>query len=184
MKEEFPPQVDLSAYTLEMLDLDDDNIIVKGGEDLYVGYAVMGASSGFPFTSTKAGDNFYWGYFNLDANSVAWSKVGHYGLFMQAQVIEKQDAGDEPEITSLAQMGIPSIADPSCGDYAAGESFQLDLALPEGMDPAAEEVWLFDGAIVTGAKSVSLTAGHHMVNVRLKWPDGSQETLSLALDVK
>ena len=185
LTEEFTPEVDLPDFKFQVLELEAFDVNVKGGEDLFVGYAVAEADSGFPFTITKAGNNFYWSNFYLDEDyGVWWYPLSDYALYMEALVVEKRDPGEDPEITSLAQMGIPAIADPSCGDYVAGDSFQLQLALPEGVSPASEEVWLFDGTAVTGAKSVTLTAGRHVVTARVKWSDGSQETMSLALDVK
>ena len=182
----FEPESNLAEDGFQTVNIEEDYSIevqIHGGQDLYVGYAVMNAGSGFPFHISRAGNNFYWGQV-YNGYNVNWSRVDNYALFLEAMVVEKRTGEEEPEVTSLAQMGLPSIADPSCGSYTAGTTFQLQLALPEGMQPASEEVWLFDGNTVTGAKSVSLTAGRHMVTARVKWSDGSQETMSLALDVK
>ena len=170
-------------------DLSSHNVVIEPGSDVYVGIAVENAYPEadyeyFLFYITPTGNNLYGSNFSLTSSS--WvSSEGAFGLMMDVAIVEKLEGGEDPaEPGALAQMGIPSIADPSCGNYAVGSNFQLQLALPEGMMPAAEEVWLFDGAAVTGAKSVALTAGKHLVTARVKWYDGSQETMSLQIDVK
>ena len=171
----------------ETFDLSMHNVVIEPGSDVYVGIAMKNSQpwqgyEGFLFYITEGGNNCYGSPFNLTSSS--WVPAqSSFGLVLDVEIAEKLDVGEDP-ITSLAQMGIPSIADPGCGNYAVGSNFQLQLDLPEGMAPAAEEVWLFDGSSVTGAKSVTLTAGKHMVTARVKWPDGSQETMSLQIDVK
>ncbi|MBR4775442.1 MAG: M6 family metalloprotease domain-containing protein [Bacteroidales bacterium] len=169
--------------------LSSHKVVIEPGSDVYVGIAIDHAHpwegyDNFLFFITPTGNNCYGSPFSLTGSS--WDpSTGTPGLVLDVEIVEKLEGGEDPaEPGELAQMGIPSIADPSCGQYAVGSSFQLQLDLPEGMTPAAEEVWLFDGAAVTGAKSVTLTAGKHVVTARVKWPDGSQETMALQIDVK
>ena len=170
-------------------DLSGHNLVIEPGSDVYIGYAFENAHpgagfDGYLFQITSGGNNCHRSPFSLDSSSW-YSSISSYGLVLDVRIAEILEGGEDPvEPGTLAQMGIPSIADPSCGHYAVGSSFQLQLDLPEGMTPAAEEVWLFDGAPVTGAKSVTLTAGKHVVTARVKWPDGSQETMALQIDVK
>ena len=50
LTEEFTPEVDLPDFKFQVLELEAFDVNVKGGEDLFVGYAVAEAESGFPFT--------------------------------------------------------------------------------------------------------------------------------------
>ena len=182
---EIPPVIPGNNYTA---DLSEHNLVIEPGSDVYVGYAIEDAHpdsgyDGFLFLISDGGNNCYRSPFSLDNSS--WSgSSSPCGLILDVTIVEKLDGGEDPaEPGTLAQMGIPSIADPSYGSYAAGSNFQLQLDLPEGLMPETV-LWSFDGQDVTGAKSVSLTAGKHLVTARVKWPDGSQETMALQLDVK
>lgn len=182
--EVFPSQIQIPIT----YDLSEHNLLIEPGSDVYVGIAVDNAHpraedyNGFLFYITPGGNNCYGSEFNLTSSS--WiSSSSAAGLMLDVEIVEKLEGGEDPaEPGELAQMGIPSIADPSCGHYAAGSNFQLQLSLPEGLTPESV-LWAFDGQS-TGAKSVSLTAGKHLVTARVKWPDGSQETMSLQIDVK
>lgn len=169
-------------------DLSGRNVVIEPGSDVYVGIAIDHAQTytgydGYLFLVTEGGSNCYGSPFSLTSSS--WQEESDpCGLELDVEIVEKLEGGEDPaEPGALAQMGIPSIADPSCGNYAAGSSFQLQLALPEGLT-ASSVLWAFDGQDVTGAKSVTLTAGKHLVTARVKWPDGSQETMSLQIDAK
>ena len=83
----------------------------------------------------------------------------------------------------FGQIGIPAIADPGCGNYKTGDSFQLVMTLPVGRTPDSL-AWRFDGTDKTGAKSVTLTAGDHHVTAVVKWPEGETETFDLQIHVQ
>lgn len=163
-------------------------VTVSGEEDLYVGYAVENARptsgyDGYLFEITKEPDG-HCHLSSFDLSQSYWGS-GHYSLVLDACIIEKADNPDDPDpgTESFAAMGIPCIADPQGGVYAPGSNLSLELELPEGLTPSSVK-WEFDGRDVTGAKSVSLLAGKHLLVARVKWADGSLETLSLQLDVK
>ena len=101
-------------------------------------------------------------------------------LIIKASVVA--GSGDA-DVSSLLQMGFSCIADPGKGVYADGDTFQLMTELPEGLT-CTSTTWLFDGKDVTGAKSVQLKSGQHIVSAVVTYADGSSETLDLALDVK
>ena len=89
----------------------------------------------------------------------------------------------EGAYTEFGQIGIPAIADPGCGNYKSGDSFQLVMTLPVGRTPDSL-AWRFDGTDKTGAKSVTLTAGDHHVTAVVKWPEGETETFDLQIHVQ
>lgn len=165
----------------------DVNVPVSGKASLYVGFAVQNAHpaddyTGYLFEITEGDGHCYLSSFDLTTSH--WGRGG-YALVLDACIIEKvavPDPDPEPE-DSFAKFGIPCIADSACGVYAPGDSFPLMLEIPDGFTASTVQ-WSFDGRNVTGAKSVLLTAGKHLVVARIKWADGSQETLSLQLDVK
>lgn len=82
--------------------------------------------------------------------------------------------------SSLAQMGFNSIDDPNGGSYKAGNIFYFNLLETETHKPVSVS-WRYDGA--TASKSVTLTAGTHLVQAILGYDDGSKETLELEINV-
>ena len=73
-----------------------------------------------------------------------------------------------------------TIAD--AGSYRAGDRFTFDLVRPEQVDAPTSVVWYYDDE-PAGADSVTLTAGGHVVEARLTWADGRQETVTLEITV-
>ena len=155
------------------------------GKDLYVGYAVKDAQisnencTGMPFIVAPGVFNIYLSEFSLESSTwIPQEEYDGYALVMKASIIP----ADKDKPFSFAQMGIPAIADPRRGQYTAGDVFQLQMQLPEGLSVSSSE-WFFDGEEKTGAKSVSLTAGAHTVTAVLHYADGSTETFDLVLNV-
>ena len=176
--------VTLGDYVFQTLDLSEYELVVPGGKDLYIGYGLEEAdTSEYPdcygclLTITETGENLYWGA--LDLHQSNWTKDQYgYALVFDATIAAVEE-DDEP-ITSFAQLGIPAIADPGRGVYAAGDVFLLEMELPEGV--SAQPSWAFDGLPVTDP--VTLQAGRHTVTAVLQYADGSVETLDLIIDVK
>ena len=176
------PEKDLR--TILTVDLSDVVNHFPPGKDLYVGYAIQDAqvdnnnNIGFLFPIAAGTTNTYVSDFSLDSSK--WESLDEegYALVMKASIIP---AGEDKPL-SFAQMGIPAIADPGKGNYTAGDAFQLQMELPEGLSVSSSE-WLYDGKEISGAKSVSLTAGAHTVTAVLHYADGSTETFDLVLNV-
>ena len=159
------------------------------GKDLYIGYAVQNAStdySGYPFIVGVGSHHTWYSRFNLEKSTWDQQEDEGYDLVLTATVVGKTgDTPPEPPVDEwdFARMGFNAIADPGNGEYKAGESFPLELELVEGVTATAE-TWTFDGGDVTGAKSVSLTAGTHTLTARVSLSDGTKETLQLILNVQ
>lgn len=176
------PEKDLG--TILTVDLSDVVNHFPPGKDLYVGYAIQDAQVdnndyiGFLFPIAAGTTNTYVSDFSLDSSK--WESLDEegYALVMKASIIPSGE--DKP--LSFVQMGIPAIADPGKGNYTAGDAFQLQMELPEGLSVSSSE-WYYDGKEISGAKSVSLTAGTHTVTAVLHYADGSTETFDLVLNV-
>ena len=158
------------------------------GKDLYVGYAVKNADAtytGYTFIIGEGTTNHTWySQFSLDKSNWDQAEDG-YNLVLEATIAGKtpEEPEDPENPWTLARMGYNAIADPGNGQYAAGDSFPLTLDLVEGVSVTAE-TWTFDDKDVTGAKSVSLTAGTHKLTAKVSLSDGTKETLQLILNVQ
>ena len=160
------------------------NTLIPAGTDLYVGIAVENATpqyDGYPFLANLGTGHCYFAPFNLLSSS--WTQDNQLDLVLSATL--GADPGDYPEEKpwTLARMGFNAIADPGNGSYAAGTSFPLELELVEGVT-ALTATWTFDGEDVSGAKSVSLSEGDHVLIAKLSLSDGTKETLQLVLTVQ
>lgn len=176
------------------IDLSDSNAVFPGGTDLYVGIAVENSSSdydGYPFIITPGNSNHtYYSSFNLTSSSWSYQEVG-YNLVLSATIAGISGDGgtddpvdpDDPEQWSLAKMGFNSIVDPGNGSYKAGSSFALKLSLVEGVT-ANSAKWQYDGIDVSGAKSITLVAGEHLLTAQVTLSNGTRETLQLKLNVE
>ena len=78
------------------------------------------------------------------------------------------------------EVDFVTIAD--AGSYRAGDRFTFDLVRPEQVGVPASVVWYYDDEPAR-ADSVTLTAGDHVVEARLTWADGRQETVTLEITV-
>lgn len=147
---------------------------IPTGQDLYIGYGVVNAGEANPLlvqacTEENAG---YMGTFST-TRSTTWSLMSsggkRYTPVLSAAVGERV----EPE------LGFNYIANPGNGIYKAGDRFNLALVRYEDDAPSSVS-WTFDGVSVQAA-SVSLTAGTHTVEARLKFSDGATEVIRLVI---
>jgi len=79
----------------------------------------------------------------------------------------------------VAGLNYPSIA--NSGNYTAGSSFPLSLALPDGY-VAASVQWTLDGAAVSGA-SITLTSGPHVIEAEVTGESGRKDIITLEITV-
>lgn len=80
-------------------------------------------------------------------------------------------------------MGFTAIDNPRWKEgYSAGDTFTFRLL--EAKDATIQSTeWLYDGTKTTNP-SVKLSAGKHVVTARIHYHDGSQEELTLELNVR
>ena len=79
------------------------------------------------------------------------------------------------------EVDFVTIAD--TGSYRTGDRFTFELVRPEGVQAPASVVWYYDDE-PAGADSVTLTAGAHVIDARLTYADGRQETVTLEIEVQ
>ena len=177
--------VSMSTDSFETIDLSGYHLTIPAGKDIYVGFAYEKAVipyseyEGIMFYITPTGNNCYSSPFSKTKSE--WTNAdAPYAIMMDVQIVETVD-GDYPDIDSFLDLGICTISDPRKGNYKAGDSFPLNLALPQGVQ-ASSVLWTFDGETVSEA--VELTSGSHIVSAAVTYEDGSQETLELKIEVK
>ena len=71
----------------------------------------------------------------------------------------------------------------NAGSYHAGDRFTFELVRPEEVEAPASVTWYYDDE-PAGADSVTLTAGTHVVDAYLTFADGSQQVLTLEIQVQ
>ena len=177
--------VSMTTEYFQTIDLSSHHLTIPAGKDIYVGFAYENAVipysgyEGIMFYITPTGNNCYTSPFSKTGSD--WTIAdGPYAIMMDVQIVETIDGG-YPDMDSFLDLGICSIADPGKGNYKVGDSFPLNLALPQGMQ-AASVLWTLDGESVSEA--VKLTSGSHIVSAFVTYADGSQEMLELKVEVK
>lgn len=78
-------------------------------------------------------------------------------------------------------LDYPTIVDTA--SYKAGDRFTFALDFPEDVAVPASVDWYYDDE-PAGADSVTLTAGDHAIEARLRYADGSTATVMLEITVK
>ena len=151
--------------------------IINTPGDTYIGYGIVGSNIDQPLlVTTSTEENVgYIGLFETD-KAVSWNTMeiesAYYTPLLSASV------GD----VVAPDMGFNYIANPGNGVYTAGERFSLTVVETE-YDVPQGITWYYDG-ILTQADSVSLTAGTHQIEARLRFSDGTTERIYLTIQVQ
>ncbi len=159
--------VDISEYDLR----------VPSGEDVYIGYAVLGGDYEHPLSCRLSAredptESYYASY---SATPVSWLPMKKYDLALSATV------GEVLVPTALSDIGFHSI-DPGSGTYKAGNTFKLRLKEAHSRRPSSVS-WYYDGVPVSGS-SVQLSSGVHVVEAQLAFEGGATEVLEMEIEVK
>ncbi len=160
-------------------DISAAGIIVPSSGGIGIGYALKKVNSEYPglVQIDESGTGFNLSSFNLESPS--WNERNGYLLLVSATLFDEGAA----KYATLGSMGFNAIDNPQWeSGYKAGESFSLQLASSNAEAPTGVK-WYFDG-VQTGAKSVTLTSGAHVVKAILSYADGTSETLVLELDAE
>ena len=180
-------ELSMSTGAFQTVDLSSYHLTIPAGKDIYVGFAYKNVNysysgyDGYMFYVTMGGNNCYTSAFSV--NSSNWNAASqNLALAMEVQILETIDSSvDYPDMNSFLDMGICTIADPKNGKYSTGETFSLNLQVPQGVQ-VTQTTWSFDGK--SASNSVKLTRGTHTVSAAVKYADGSEETLELKITVK
>ena len=151
--------------------------LIPSGSSMYIGYGVVGPSEADPLlvqacTSDKMG---YYGIYN-GTRPISWNEMSQDGTYYTPVLSATVGEPVQPE------LGFNHIANPGNGTYAAGDRFELAL-VQYADDPYTSLSWTFDGQAVQ-AGSVTLTAGKHLVEAHLTYPDGAVEVIRLTLQAE
>ena len=150
---------------------------IPAGSSMYIGYGVVGPSEADPLlvqacSSDKMG---YYGTYN-GTRAVSWNEMSKDGKYYTPVLSAVVGEPVQPE------LGFNHIANPGNGTYAAGDRFELAL-VQYADDPYTALSWKFDGQAVQ-AGSVTLTAGKHLVEAHLIYPDGAVEVIRLTIQAE
>ena len=151
--------------------------LIPSGSSMYIGYGVVGPSEADPLlvqacTSDKMG---YYGIYN-GTRPISWNEMSQDGTYYTPVLSATVGEPVQPE------LGFNHIANPGNGTYAAGDRFELAL-VQYADDPYTSLSWTFDGQAVQSG-SVTLTAGKHLVEAHLTYPDGAVEVIRLTLQAE
>lgn len=151
--------------------------LIPAGSPMYIGYGVVSPSEADPLlvqacTSDKMG---YYGIYN-GTRPISWNEMSQDGTYYTPVLSATVGEPVQPE------LGFNHIANPGNGTYAAGDRFELAL-VQYADDPYTSLSWTFDGQAVQ-AGSVTLTAGKHLVEAHLVYPDGAVEVIRLAIQAE
>ncbi|MBQ9192538.1 MAG: M6 family metalloprotease domain-containing protein [Bacteroidales bacterium] len=151
--------------------------LIPSGSSMYIGYGVVGPSEADPLlvqacTSDKMG---YYGIYN-GTRPISWNDMSQDGTYYTPVLSATVGEPVQPE------LGFNHIANPGNGTYAAGDRFELAL-VQYADDPYTSLSWTFDGQAVQSG-SVTLTAGKHLVEAHLTYPDGAVEVIRLTIQAE
>ena len=173
----FTQQVVAPSFgTFQTVDVSAQNYIIRPGET-YIGCGIMNSNSPSPFVVATCGeeDKGYIAYFSTTSPR-AWSDLGDSGDYYTPVI------SAETGVPDTANIGFCYIDNPGNGQYAAGSRFSFSLVQASSTAPQVI-TWYYDG-ILTQADSVSLTAGTHQIEARLRFSDGTTERIYLTIQVQ
>ena len=159
-------------------DLSGEKLKIVPGTGIYFGYAIDGKDMEPVVIQELDGvDGLYYSTYNLD--NATWYSFGDYALVATVTLYDPNAA----KYITLASLGFTSIANPGWKEgYSAGDTFEFRLLEAPGAEVTAVS-WQYDGK-GTADPSVVLTAGKHTVSAYVKYKDGTEEELTLELDVR
>ena len=150
--------------------VDQDNLIF--GHTMYYGnyYFVDRYAPQIPFPGSDGVDTYVpYSWNDLDGN-ISFRNISYANGTVTLEAV-----------FFSGEMDYITIAD--AGSYRAGDRFTFALVRPEEAEAPASVVWYYDDE-PAGADSVTLTAGAHVVDARLAFADGRQETVTLEIEVQ
>ena len=151
---------------------------IPSGQDVYIGYGLQNASETYPLLVQQCTEENvgYMGTFSTN-RATSWSEMSLSDGSLFTPVLSAA-VGEQVK----PELGFNYIANPGNGTYAAGDRFGLELVRYEEGAPSSVS-WVFDGQAVQ-AGSVTLTAGKHLVEAHLTYPDGAVEVIRLTIQAE
>jgi len=163
----------MGAYLPVSVELISDEVRIPEGVDLYVGYGFDKQGSNHPLGTVYPGSegNSYYAPFGLETQSWKPMYVDKAGFYMDLML--DIDVEEVPA-QELPQMGYCYIKGRR-GPYNAGESWEGELMLPEGVI-LNRLSWKLDGEPLDSPSFV-LKAGEHTLQAFLTYQDGREEVV-------
>ena len=161
------------------VDLAESAIKISGEKGLYFGYAVDGDDPTPVVYQFFGGVDYGLFYSEYDLVQPDWIYEMNNALILSVTLYDPAAS----QYISLSNMGFTAIDNPRWKEgYSAGDTFTFRLL--EAKDATIQSTeWLYDGTKTTNP-SVKLSAGKHVVTARIHYHDGSQEELTLELNVR
>ena len=169
--------MDANGYVT--VDLSEAAIKITGDKGMYFGYAVEGDAPNPVVYQFFGGVNDGLFYSEYDLDEPDWDAEMNCALILSVTLYDPAAF----QYISLSGMGFTAIDNPRWKEgYSAGDTFTFRLL--EAKDATIQSTeWLYDGTKTTNS-SVKLSAGKHVVTARIHYRDGSQEELTLELNVR
>ena len=117
-------------------------------------------------------------------NVTSYAPKGWSGEFTDIALSEIAYAGDKAsfKVSGVVSAGLDYPLIVHAGNYSAGDSFPLEVQLPDAY-VASEVKWTLDGTSVSGT-SVTLAAGTHVIEAEVTEQSGRKDLVTLEITVK
>lgn len=178
-----------SEKTANQVDISDAQVKIPAGTDLYVGYLIKSSDIEKPVVAdhSEGRDGGFLMSASFDTSAPpapsSWQDLialGYpYGNAVIDMVVDAPNKLD-PSAT-FSDMGISYIDLPT-GTLFSGQSLPLKLVSSPAAKPSGVQ-WFYDGVPV-GGESVVLTAGSHILMVRLQYADGREDKVESQIVVQ
>lgn len=173
------------------VDISDANVKIPEGTDLYVGYLIKQSDANIPVVTDNNKENpreggtmFYHGFSTTATpGESGWQDVNFSGSVIGDALIAFTVTSPihlTPG-TTLLDLGISYIDLPS-GTLSSGQKLPLKLVTSPSEKIAATS-WFYDGMPVEG-ESLVLTAGKHVLMVRMQYADGREDKVESQIVVQ
>lgn len=161
------------------VDMSEAAIKISGEKGVYFGYAVDGDDPAPVVYQPRNGVENGLFYADYGMSNPSWRLLPNSALILSVTLYDPEAS----KYITLSTMGYTSIDNPRGKEgYAAGDTFPFRLLEAKDAEISSVE-WQYDGKKQT-APSVTLTAGQHVVTALIRYRDGSQEDLTLELNVR
>ncbi len=173
------------------VDISDANVKIPAGTDLYVGYLIKQSNVSYAVVTDNNKENpreggtmFYHGFSTTATpGESGWQDVNFSGSVIGDALIAftvKSPIHLAPG-TTLTDLGISYIDLPS-GTLSNGQKLPLKLVSSPAAKPSGVQ-WFYDGMPVEG-ESLVLTAGTHILMVRMQYADGREDKVESQIVVQ
>lgn len=173
------------------VDISDANVKIPAGTDLYVGYLIKQSNATYAVATDnnkadprEGGTMFYHGFSTTETpGEDGWIDVNFSGSIIGDALIGfsvKSPIHLAPG-TTLTDLGISYIDLPS-GTLSGGQKLPLKLVSSPAAKPS-DVKWFYDGMPVEG-ESLVLTAGTHILMVRMQYADGREDKVESQIVVQ